>query len=105
MLPFPILGFIMKPLQLKGDHILLFDVFLNSLKFLTLVVIMHYLTSNVGFAPSESKQTQTFIERNVSETGGISESFVYYFSNLLSIFSYDLFEIYWEKYHVSILFS
>lgn len=39
MLPFPILGFIMKPLQLKG------------------------------FAPLESKQTQTFIERNVSETG------------------------------------
>ncbi|TKY70004.1 sphingolipid transporter spinster-like 2 [Spatholobus suberectus] len=39
MLPFPILGFVMKPLQLKG------------------------------FGPSESKQTLTSIETNVSETG------------------------------------
>ncbi|KAL2606119.1 hypothetical protein AAZV13_09G164000 [Glycine max] len=39
MLPFPILGFVIKPLQLKG------------------------------FAPLESKQTLTYTETNVSETG------------------------------------
>ena len=73
---------------------------------------MHYLTFHVGFAPSKSKQTLTYIETNVSETGGISESFVYYFGNLFSydffwgnIFSYDIFSIYWEKYYLSILFS
>lgn len=47
---------------------------------------MHYLTFNVGFAPLESKQTLTYTETNVSETGGISESFVYYFGNKLYIF-------------------
>lgn len=47
---------------------------------------MHYLTFHVGFAPSKSKQTLTYIETNVSETGGISESFVYYFGNKLYIF-------------------
>uniref|UniRef100_A0A0R0FPT7 Major facilitator superfamily (MFS) profile domain-containing protein n=1 Tax=Glycine max TaxID=3847 RepID=A0A0R0FPT7_SOYBN len=64
MLPFPILGFVIKPLQLKGDHFLLFDVFQNSFNFF-----------NPCFAPSKSKQTLTYIETNVSETGGISESF------------------------------
>ncbi|KAL5143181.1 putative sphingolipid transporter spinster 3 [Glycine soja] len=42
MLPFPILGFVIKPLQLKG------------------------------FAPLESKQTLTYTETNVSETGEVS---------------------------------
>ncbi|CAL0314143.1 unnamed protein product [Lupinus luteus] len=42
MLPFPILGFVMKPLQLEG------------------------------FAPLESKQTPTSVETNVSETGEVS---------------------------------
>ncbi|KAK7269006.1 hypothetical protein RIF29_21721 [Crotalaria pallida] len=55
MLPFPVLGFVMKPLQLEG------------------------------FAPLESKQTTTSIETNVSETGGIYESFDYYFITFCDI--------------------
>jgi len=79
MLPFPILGFVTKPLQLKGGHFVLFDVFHNSPKFFYSVTVIHYLIFNVGFAPLESKQTPTSIETNVSETGGISYFFIYYF--------------------------
>lgn len=69
MLPFPILGFVIKPLQLKGDFFSLM-CFRIALIFLILVTVMHYLTFNVGFAPLESKHTPS-IETNVSETGGI----------------------------------
>ena len=68
MLPFAVLGFVMKPLQLKGASFLHIDFLWFSRPFPA--ISKQFL--DTGFAPVESKQATTATETSSVEVHGTS---------------------------------